>query len=107
MCVHSTNSIVQSFVSQVFVVICCTPDTHCFIFVISGNFCTAIGEGYKSTNPYHNACHGADVMNSVHYILDYAGLRRSRGLKYNHLSSSEFFGALLAALIHDFKVSQY
>ena len=70
---------------------------------IWATFCTLIGEGYKQSNPYHNACHGADVMNSVHYILDYAGLRRSRGLKYNDLSSSEFFGALLAALIHDFK----
>jgi hypothetical protein len=68
-----------------------------------GNFCTAIGNGYKESNPYHNACHGADVMNSVHYILDYAGLRRSRGITFTGLSSAEFFGALLGALIHDFK----
>ena len=41
-------------------------------------------------------------MNSIHYILDFAGLRKSRG---NHLefSSAEFFGSLLAGLIHDYK----
>ena len=44
-------------------------------------------------------------MNSVHYILDFAGLRRRRG-KHHELSSAEFFGALLAALIHDYKVKQ-
>ena len=70
-----------------------------------GSFCKSIGEGYKSENPYHNASHGADVMNSVHYILDFAGLRRRRG-KHHELSSAEFFGALLAALIHDYKVKQ-
>ena len=43
------------------------------------NFCQKIGEGYlpESEVPYHNVAHGADVMNSVHYILDKAGLRRN------------------------------
>ena len=68
-----------------------------------GAFCASIGDGYHSENPYHNASHGADVMNSVHYILDFCGLRRQRG-KHHELSSAEFFGALLAALIHDYKV---
>ena len=68
------------------------------------NFCQRIGEGYlpESEVPYHNVAHGADVMNSVHYILDKAGLRRKRG-KHPDLGSAEFFGSLVAALIHDFK----
>jgi hypothetical protein len=66
-------------------------------------FCTLIGEGYLAENPYHNAAHGADVMNSIHYILDFAGLRKARG-EHSQFSSAEFFGSLLAGLIHDYKV---
>ena len=68
------------------------------------NFCQCIGEGYfpEREVPYHNAAHGADVMNSVHYILDKAGLRRKRG-EHPDLGSAEFFGALVAAMIHDYK----
>ena len=69
-----------------------------------GNFCEKIGEGYlpETDVPYHNAAHGADVMNSVHYILDKAGLRRKRG-DHSDLRSAEFFGSLVAAMIHDYK----
>ena len=38
------------------------------------SFLVKIEEGYRRHgNPYHNACHGADVAQTVHYLLHATG----------------------------------
>ena len=64
-------------------------------------YCALIEQGYVHDNPYHNQFHGADVMNSVHYILEETGLR------LGVMNSAQFYGAILAALVHDFKHPGY
>lgn len=41
-----------------------------YMFVIEAN--------YHKTNPYHNATHGADVMQSCHVLLGYSVVEVSR-----------------------------
>ena len=39
------------------------------------SFLVRIEEGYnRHGNPYHNACHGADVAQTIHYMLHGSGL---------------------------------
>ncbi|CAK4475432.1 unnamed protein product [Aphanomyces euteiches] len=62
------------------------------------NFLLCIDQGYIG-NPYHNVFHAADVMNSVNYLISQ--------LQFGHIQSMltvhEFFAALVAAAIHDYK----
>ncbi|OQR94683.1 cAMP-specific 3',5'-cyclic phosphodiesterase [Achlya hypogyna] len=62
------------------------------------NFLLSIDEGYLR-NPYHNAFHAADVINSVNYLIS----SLSDGYIRNLLTEHEFFAALIAAAIHDFR----
>lgn len=40
------------------------------------SFLVRIEEGYRHHgNPYHNACHGADVAQTMHYILRSTGFQ--------------------------------
>ncbi len=66
----------------------------------------------RADNPYHNALHGADVMQSLHAMLVKTGVVQvyeSDGLtkcgdvstSSHKLSRQNHFGALLAALCHD------
>ncbi|EQC29915.1 hypothetical protein SDRG_12459 [Saprolegnia diclina VS20] len=62
------------------------------------NFLLSIDEGYLR-NPYHNAFHAADVVSSVNYLIS----SLSDGYIRNLLTEHEFFAALVAAAIHDFR----
>lgn len=60
------------------------------------SFCTAIYEGYSSSNPYHNAIHAVDVIHRFNYFILSGNL-----MKY--ISDLDIMAALLAATIHDFQ----
>ncbi|KAF0692375.1 Aste57867_16552 [Aphanomyces stellatus] len=62
------------------------------------NFLLCIDEGYLR-NPYHNVFHAADVMNSVNYLISNLQGGHIRTI----LTVNEFFAALVAAAIHDYK----
>lgn len=68
-------------------------DRSCFT-----NFAFLLDEGYID-NPYHNSCHAADVVNGVHHLM--TGL--SNGRIQHLLTLQEFFAAIVAAGIHDFR----
>ncbi|KAJ3124430.1 High affinity cAMP-specific 3',5'-cyclic phosphodiesterase 7A [Physocladia obscura] len=51
--------------------------------------------GYRSTNPYHNALHAADVTHSMNYYI-------TRARVAAHLSHDDRLAALMAAIIHDY-----
>eukprot|EP01137_Pigoraptor_chileana_P025221 Opistho-2@94357 len=59
-------------------------------------FLSAIEEGYKAANPYHNSMHAADVAQTIHFFLSQNGMKDA-------LSIEEMFGAVVAALIHDYE----
>ncbi|KAL9645578.1 hypothetical protein ABK040_000641 [Willaertia magna] len=58
------------------------------------NFLRNIEAGYHN-NPYHNAAHAADVLQSLHYIIHKGGL-------HQYLSDEDLLAATVAAIIHDF-----
>lgn len=72
-----------------------------------------IEEGYnRHGNPYHNACHGADVAQTIHYILHGSGLKVCPVTGCVSctecvcdvqclMNRLEILSVLLAALIHD------
>ncbi|ETW04113.1 hypothetical protein H310_04473 [Aphanomyces invadans] len=62
------------------------------------NFMYCIDNGYVG-NPYHNVFHAADVMNSVNYLI----AQLQNGYIRSLLTVNEFFAALVAAAIHDYK----
>ncbi|KAL5237763.1 hypothetical protein ACI65C_005173 [Semiaphis heraclei] len=65
--------------------------------VVMENFLCRIEEGYsRHKNPYHNNLHGADVTQTVHYMLCQTGLM-------NWLTDLEIFALLIAAITHDFE----
>jgi len=57
-----------------------------YMFVIEGN--------YHKSNPYHNAMHGADVMQSAHVLLGCPVIEQV-------FTDLEVLAALIAAAIHD------
>ncbi|XP_063682768.1 3',5'-cyclic-AMP phosphodiesterase 4C-like isoform X3 [Bolinopsis microptera] len=57
-----------------------------YMFVIEAN--------YHTNNPYHNATHGADVMQSCHVLLGYSVVEQV-------FTDLEVFAALYACAIHD------
>ena len=58
-------------------------------------FLSRVEQGYKHHgNPYHNATHGADVLQTVHYLLHTTGLE-------TWFCELEVLALLLAAVIHD------
>ena len=60
---------------------------------ISDNFLKRVEAGYKN-NPYHNACHAADVLHSMlFYILN------SNIMK--HMTDIDFISVIIASLAHD------
>ncbi|KAJ3098210.1 High affinity cAMP-specific 3',5'-cyclic phosphodiesterase 7A [Phlyctochytrium planicorne] len=56
---------------------------------------TKIEQGYKPTNPYHNALHAADVTHSMHYYV-------TRKRLWGYLSGEEQLASLIAPIIHDY-----
>ncbi|GMF33104.1 unnamed protein product [Phytophthora fragariaefolia] len=74
-------------------------DTPCQALNIEGNllvnFLLEIQRGYIATNPYHNAIHAADVMQTVHYFL----IQPELGPYLRPLDRAL---ALIAAGVHDF-----
>ncbi|RAW42234.1 hypothetical protein PC110_g1561 [Phytophthora cactorum] len=59
------------------------------------NFLLEIQRGYIATNPYHNAIHAADVMQTVHYFLIQPELQP-------YLRPLDRAISLIAAGVHDF-----
>ena len=57
------------------------------------SFFTSI-EGKYKPNPYHNSCHGADVMNSTLFLLLHSDLAE-------RISSLEMLGVIVSTLCHD------
>nr|XP_022326827.1 calcium/calmodulin-dependent 3',5'-cyclic nucleotide phosphodiesterase 1A-like isoform X4 [Crassostrea virginica] len=61
------------------------------------SFLLQLEAGYsKYKNPYHNLVHGADVTQTVHYILSQSKLA-------HWLTDLEVFATIVAALIHDYE----
>ncbi|XP_055869457.1 dual specificity calcium/calmodulin-dependent 3',5'-cyclic nucleotide phosphodiesterase 1C-like isoform X4 [Biomphalaria glabrata] len=61
------------------------------------SFLFALENGYsKYKNPYHNLMHGADIAQTVHYVLSQSRLAQL-------LTDLEVFATLIAALIHDYE----
>ncbi|XP_069108249.1 dual specificity calcium/calmodulin-dependent 3',5'-cyclic nucleotide phosphodiesterase 1A-like [Argopecten irradians] len=61
------------------------------------SFLLAIEQGYsKYKNPYHNLLHGADVAQTVHFVLSQSKLA-------HWLTDLEVFATIIAALIHDYE----
>ncbi|KAH9489597.1 Calcium/calmodulin-dependent 3',5'-cyclic nucleotide phosphodiesterase 1C [Bulinus truncatus] len=61
------------------------------------SFLFALENGYsKYKNPYHNLMHGADIAQTVHYVLSQSRLAQL-------LTDLEVFATLVAALIHDYE----
>ncbi|GFR63067.1 phosphodiesterase, partial [Elysia marginata] len=61
------------------------------------SFLFALETGYsKNKNPYHNLMHGADVAQTVHFVLSQSRLAQ-------WLTDLEVFATLIAALIHDYE----
>ncbi|XP_056010999.1 dual specificity calcium/calmodulin-dependent 3',5'-cyclic nucleotide phosphodiesterase 1A-like isoform X40 [Ostrea edulis] len=61
------------------------------------SFLLQLEVGYsKYKNPYHNLVHGADVAQTVHYILSQSKLA-------HWLTDLEVFATIIAALIHDYE----
>lgn len=58
------------------------------------NFLTTVENGYVKSNTYHNAIHGADVMQSCYYFIN-----RKEIAEY--MSPLDNAAALLAAAVHD------
>lgn len=56
-------------------------------------FFKEVEKGYLQ-NPYHNACHGADVCHSLLYFIDTAGILKA-------LTGIELGAAIIASLSHD------
>lgn len=66
--------------------------------IVLRNFLFMLDEGYLA-NPYHNSSHAADVVNSVNYLIT----SLSDGQIRDSLTNLEFYAALIAAAIHDFR----
>ncbi|XP_062568696.1 dual specificity calcium/calmodulin-dependent 3',5'-cyclic nucleotide phosphodiesterase 1A-like isoform X3 [Saccostrea cucullata] len=61
------------------------------------SFLLQLEAGYsKYKNPYHNLIHGADVTQTVHFILSQSKLA-------HWLTDLEVFATIIAALIHDYE----
>ncbi|KAF1323744.1 Camp-specific 3',5'-cyclic phosphodiesterase, partial [Globisporangium splendens] len=66
--------------------------------IVLRNFLFMLDEGYLA-NPYHNSSHAADVVNSVNYLTT----ALSDGQIRDTLINLEFYAAIVAAAIHDFR----
>uniref|UniRef100_K3W5J5 Phosphodiesterase n=1 Tax=Globisporangium ultimum (strain ATCC 200006 / CBS 805.95 / DAOM BR144) TaxID=431595 RepID=K3W5J5_GLOUD len=66
--------------------------------IVLRNFLFMLDEGYLA-NPYHNSSHAADVVNSVNYLIT----ALSDGQIRDTLTNLEFYAAIVAAAIHDFR----
>lgn len=66
--------------------------------IVLRNFLFMLDEGYLA-NPYHNSSHAADVVNSVNFLIT----SLSDGQIRDSLTNLEFYAALVAAAIHDFR----
>ncbi|RLN94555.1 hypothetical protein BBJ28_00002528 [Nothophytophthora sp. Chile5] len=66
--------------------------------VVLRNFLYILDDGYLA-NPYHNSSHAADVVNSVNFLIT----TLADGQIRDTLTNLEFYAALVAAAIHDFR----
>ena len=58
------------------------------------NFLQAVSDAYIADNTYHNALHGADVTQTLHYFIQTGGVG-------SYLTREMLFTCIVAALIHD------
>ena len=58
------------------------------------NFLSDISNAYIDDNTYHNALHGADVTQTLHYFIQTGGVG-------SYLTQEMLFTCIVAALIHD------
>jgi len=73
------------------------PDKLC-------NYLRAIQKGYHPDNPYHNAIHAADVVQSLHTLIQMALSKANNGSSSHVISTCpkiQLFAILLAAVVHD------
>lgn len=61
--------------------------------VVLSSFLETLEENYLD-NPYHNSCHGADVLCSYIYLIENTSLKK-------FMNSLEWFGGIIASLAHD------
>ena len=58
------------------------------------NFLQAVSDAYIADNTYHNALHGADVTQTLHYFVQSGGMSQ-------YMNQEMIFTSIVAALIHD------
>ena len=58
------------------------------------NFLSDISNAYIADNTYHNALHGADVTQTLHYFVQSGGMAQ-------YMNQEMLFTSIVAALIHD------
>lgn len=61
------------------------------------NYVRAVEEDYHEENPYHNAIHAADVLQSLHALIQMTG---RQGL-FAVVPNIDIFAILLSAVVHD------
>ncbi len=60
-------------------------------------FLRTIDAGYSPNNPYHNARHAADVLQSMHVIVTRGGLAPG------YVDRATLLACYLSAVVHDFE----
>ncbi|MEW5305766.1 MAG: hypothetical protein WDW36_008285 [Sanguina aurantia] len=65
-------------------------------------FLMAIEDGYNASNPYHNAKHAADVLQSMHVILTEGGLLQTSSSS-GYADELTLMACYIAAAVHDFE----
>lgn len=63
---------------------------------VLSRFFKHVQDGYIATNPYHNAIHGADVMQTVNYFITRDSIKKM-------LTPLDRAVALLSGAVHDFR----
>ena len=61
------------------------------------NYMRAVEKDYHAENPYHNAIHAADVLQSLHALIQ---MTRGESL-FSASSNIDLFAILLSAVVHD------
>jgi hypothetical protein len=62
--------------------------------IVLENFLQAVSDAYIADNTYHNALHGADVTQTLHYFVQSGGMSQ-------YMNQEMIFTSIVAALIHD------
>ena len=62
---------------------------------VAMSFITLVEQGYRTSNPYHNRIHAADVLQTTHHMLTHRAL-------HGVTTDVDRLAALIAAAVHDY-----